>query len=271
MIGTAPGDSRPAGEPAEREPARQGPNQRTSDPWAHRRGEPRTFAFIWTVYLFVATVSVYAGTVSSGIGAYDAIRPAARMLLAMIGAGLFLVWPLVRFSQPPDNRPFIGPVLDLIVVLVPIQAIVWPQIAWWLTGWPVSVVAATAALLAAWAVFVAGLVSIAHQARAAGRVSGAACMAVVIVAMLLCHVPMAARAAVPAPSTGGDGLSIRSAWMFSPVAGVLELTKDTSWSGVPAQVSAGHWRLISLTAGLAVSLWLVSISWRMRRLGRTDA
>lgn len=233
--------------------------ERVRDPWAHRRAEPRTFAFIWTMYLFAATVSVYGVTVTSGIGGYDAIRPAARMLLALIAAGMFIVWPLVRFSQRPDPRPLVGPILDLIVVLVPIQAIVWPQHAWWLTGWPLRVVAATAALLAAWAVIVAALISIAHQARAVRHVSGAWCMLMMIAVFVICHAPMGAHAAATEL-----GAVTRPLWMLSPVGGVLELTRDTSWSGQPARATAGHWRMIGLLCGVGTALWLVAVASRIR-------
>ena len=248
------------------------PARRSRDPWAHRRAEPRTFAFIWTVYLFAATVSVYAVTVTSGVGGYDAIRPAARMLLVLIAAGMFIVWPLVRVSQEPDQRPLVGPVLDLIVVLVPIQAIVWPQYAWWLTGWPFGVVAATAAVLAAWAVVVASIVSMSHQARAARQVSAPWCMLIVMGLLVLCHVPMAAQAAFASASgaTGERGELIRPLWMLSPIGGVLELTRDTSWSGQPARATPGHWRMIGLLGGVGLALWLGAVAARFR-VGRAAA
>lgn len=240
--------------------------QRPPDRWAHRRAEPRTFAFIWTMYLFAATVSAYAISVTTGVGGYDAIRPAARMLLVLIAAGMFIVWPLVRLSQEPEHRPLTGPVLDLIVVLVPIQAIVWPQYAWWLTGWPIGVVAATAAFLAAWAIIVAALVSVTHQLRLSTRVSSLGCMIAVMGMLVLSHGPMAAQAAFT-PAWGGpteQGVVVRPLWMFSPIGGVLELTRDTSWSGQAARATPGHWRMIGMLGGIGLALWLGAVAARFR-------
>ena len=38
------------------------------DPWAHRRGEPRVFAFLWTMFLFGATAATFHVKLKSGQG-----------------------------------------------------------------------------------------------------------------------------------------------------------------------------------------------------------
>src|SRR5437867_4288680 len=75
------------------------------DPWSHRRGEPRLFAFLWTLFLFAATGITFMTAVSLGGNSADVMRPATRALLALTGAGVVLLWPMVRLSQAPDEHP----------------------------------------------------------------------------------------------------------------------------------------------------------------------
>ncbi len=233
------------------------------DRWAHRRAEPRTFAFIWTMYLFLATVSTYAITVTSGVGGYDVIRPAARGLLALIAAGIVIVWPMVRFTQVSDQRPIAGPILDLIVVLVPLQAIIWPQHAWWLTGWPLRVVAAVAAFTGAWASIVAAVLAGSHSLRRQ-RSSPALWMTGVLALLLASHIPMVINAAFAAHPVESSSFPVRPTWLLSPIAGVYELTRDRTWTGLVAEVFPGHWRVIGLLWGISVALWLLAAGFRMR-------
>lgn len=231
------------------------------DPWAHRRAEPRTFAFIWTVFLFIATLSAYAVTATTGLGGYDIIRPAARQLLSLVGAGLVLVWPMVRLAQEPDRRPIAGPLLDLIVILVPVQAIVWPQNAWWLNGWPLSVVAAVGAFIAAWAFVIASLISISHQTRP--RLSPGVCMLILLGLLAGAHMPMIAGIMSSWPADAPVN-GARSSWLLSPIAGVFELTRDRTWNANPAQVFPGHWRMIGMLGGIGLALWMVAFGIRAR-------
>lgn len=232
-----------------------------ADPWAHRRAEPRTFAFIWTVYLFIATLTTYAVSLSAGVGSHDVVRPAARMLIALVAAGMVTAWPLVRLSQEPDKRPLIGPFLDIIVVIVPVQAIIWPQIFGWLAGWPVSVVAALAVMLTAWSVIIAGAISITHTLRLGTRpASPTACMATIVSLGLASHLPML----VSLYSSAATIYPVRATWMFSPVAAAYEILQDRTWIGTPAAVFPGHWRMISLTWAAAIIMWLIAIALRQR-------
>ena len=232
------------------------------DPWAHRRAEPRTFAFIWTMYLFAATVTTYAVAMSSGIGGHDVVRPAARMLLALVAAGLLIIWPLVRLSQAPDPRPIAGPILDIVVILVPIQAIVWPQAAWWLAGWPLPVVCAVTAAFTSWVLIIGALVSLTHSMRPRRALSPAAWMALFIAFAGIIHLPVMLTAD---PRSTSVTRLVSPAWMTSPVTAIFELTQDRTWIGTPAAVFGGHWRLIALASGVALGLWLVAAGVRTRR------
>lgn len=234
---------------------------RRPDPWAHRRAEPRTFAFIWTFYLFIATLTTYAVSLSAGVGTPDVVRPAARMLIALVAAGIVTVWPLVRLSQEPDQRPIIGPVLDTIVVIVPVQAIIWPQAFGWLASWPVSVIAALSVSLTSWCALVSGAVSITHTLRLRPRpASSTACMATIVSLGLASHLPML----ISLFSSSATIYPVRSSWMLSPLAAAYEILQDRTWIGTPAAVFPGHWRMISLTWAGALTMWLIAIALRNR-------
>src|SRR5690606_8437853 len=121
--------------------------------------EPRALAFVWTLYLFIATFLLLMKVGATGAIAPDVYRPGARMLLMWVAAGIGLFWPLVRLSQRSATEPITAAVKDFFVIVMPAQAVIWPQ--WWLAGWPVAGVAAVAATLAAWASVVAAGIALA--------------------------------------------------------------------------------------------------------------
>lgn len=135
------------------------------DPWAHRRGEPRTFAFCWTLFILTAIagsvmwVARYAALTS---GAY---APAARIMLIVVGVGVTLLWPMVRLSQASPPRPVLMHMLvDTWIVLLPVQVVLWPLV--FLAGWPVNIVLGVAANFMAWGVLTGGLLAVALSGAA---------------------------------------------------------------------------------------------------------
>src|SRR5262245_36263588 len=118
----------PAPDPAPPPPAvaPSAPPARRVDRWAHRRGEPRVFAFLWTLFLFAATATTFLAALSAGSSTPDVMRPATRALLAVTITGIVLVWPMIRLSQSADRHPIGGVAQDLVVILIPVQAVIWP-------------------------------------------------------------------------------------------------------------------------------------------------
>ena len=175
--GTPPSERTPAGpEPAPAPveyaappaPTEPGPPPPPADPrapadrWAHRRAEPRPLAFVWTMFLAVASGVTLATLVAQGATGHDVYRPSARGLFALIAFGLTVLWPMLRLSQAPPDEPAGHSVAkDLTVLLAPVQAILWPQAMIFLANWPMRVVGACALLLAAWSVLSGAVLALA--------------------------------------------------------------------------------------------------------------
>jgi hypothetical protein len=253
-------------------PQAEAPPDRPTPPrdrWAHRRGEPRIFAFIWTIFLFAATATIFVFAFSSGTASPEVIRPATRLLLAVMMAGIVLVWPLIRLSQAVDRHPVAGVMQDLVVVLIPAQAVVWPQWFTWLGRWPFSVIAAISALSVAWAFLAGALLSLAHSSHLAAALraapdrpvrwpAGVWMLAFVILALGGAAPLMLGEIGVPAAADPVPP-PFRAAWMCSPISAVYELTRDRAWSGVNAAVEPAHWRAIGWVAAAAAPLWLAAL------------
>jgi hypothetical protein len=244
---------------------------RRMDPWAHRRGEPRVFALAWTIFLFAATITTFVAAQRAGIGDRALVRAAARMLVFASAAGVTVLWPMVRLSQWPDPRPVGGTARDLLVMLAPVQAMIWPQAMWWLARWPVPVVASVDALLVAWGVLVGGVLACAQACRLRrmyrsgldqGAMSSAARGGVgwMVVFIALACAGSLATVGSGEPFGGGDVSppDVRPSWMLSPLSGVFELTRDRTWSGAVAEVSPGHWGALALIAASGLPAWFVA-------------
>lgn len=237
------------------------------DPWAHRRGEPRVFAFFWTFYVLLAVagsltwVARYTAITASAYG------PAARIMLVVVAVGMLVLWPMTRFSQAsPESHPVLAGIADFFVVQAPVQIIIWPLIV--LANWPSDIVIGLAAMFATWGVLVGGLVSLAlagrdvNRARDAHLYSRAGWM---IAALALGFGAVAIQAALAAV-----GIAVPP-WvlMSSPVTAIPALT-GRGLSGPSAPVSQAQWQTIIGTLSLAVLFWSASIArYGLASRGRT--
>lgn len=238
------------------------PREIIADPWAHRRGEPRAFAFLWTAFLFVATVSTFVAVASRSQVDPLLMRVAGRTLLVIVAVGVCVLWPMVRLSQLPPTNPFVGTAQDLVVVLIPVQAVVWPQWVRWLAHWPLDVVTAVALSITAWGALVAGVLVAAqlHRLRATRRAApdpGLWWMALLAAAVVMgAGLALAGLSAEPDPA--------RADWMLSPITALLELTRDRAWTGRSAATTSTHWLFTLATLALAVAAWALSAAFRGR-------
>src|SRR5262245_41002258 len=103
-----------------------------SDPWAHRRGEPRTLAALWLLFLFAATILSVGAVGLFGLVSTDVYRPAARVMLEIVTIGVVVLWPMVRLSQEAPKFPLRAMLGDCLVILLPTQAVIWPQALTWM-------------------------------------------------------------------------------------------------------------------------------------------
>lgn len=261
-----PGDAEPGAAPSVWRPAVVLPPAsgagRGYDRWAHRRGEPRLFVLLWTSYLFAATLLTLASVGGAGYVPPEVYRTAARVLLVLLVTGITVVWPMIRLSQSaPERGGFAPAVQDLLIVLAPAQAVVWPQ--WLLAGWSLPVVGALSAMLAAWGMLAGSILALALSRPAAGPAARVAWMIFFIALTVGGALPtlLERREALPVdePSRG------RAAWMLSPVTAVYEITRDRAWTGRVADVGPVHWIACAWVAGASLPVWAVAASWSRGR------
>ncbi len=218
--------------------------------WSHRRGEPRIFAFFWTLYLLFATIAAFWSVGAPGSSDPLSLRPAARAVLATITVGIAILWPMTRLSQEMPSRRvrrvsrMVGQ--DLIVLLVPAQAIIWPQIA--MAAWPVSVVAVLACSLSAWAVLIGAFLTIAIVYSDTRRGW-----------WMLAFVAIAGFGPLLAIGPGGTIVHGDEAfdwwWMTSPITTGFEIARDRPWTGAAATVVEGHWWAVGVVGVLGILAW----------------
>ncbi len=234
------------------------------DRWAHRRGEPRTFAAAWILFLFGATVVSVGAVGTFGLLSADVYRPAAQVMMEITAVGLAVLWPMVRLSQEAPRSPTRAMTQDIIVILGPVQAMVWPQALAWMAAWPMSVVTCLDLFLSGWCVAMGGLLAVYFQRPVLRRW---AMMALIL--LLVLAGPLAAVLRRPSPSMMADPALSEPpvAWlMTSPLTGVYEITRDRSWTGQLARVDARHWTGVGLTWGAALLTWTLA-GWLGRSRG----
>jgi hypothetical protein len=245
---------------------------RKPDPWAHRRGEPRTFAASTVGYLFACLLTTVGGaSLVGGAGALlstDVYRPAARLLMAATMAGVVIVWPLVRLSQEAPAHPRRAFAADFVLVTLPMLAMVWPQGLPWMAGWGAGACAGLSMWHVGWSLVVAGVLTWAFGApsqalhasaiaRGLGAPPGPAAERWLLMLMLIALVVVGPSIAMLRPHALHAPIAreFDALLMTSPVAGALEMVEDKAWRGRPAQLSDGHWASAAAVMGLGALAW----------------
>lgn len=223
------------------------------DRWAHRRGEPRTFAAAWIAYLFVAAIIALGTSGSLGLVATDAYRASARVLMVLAGIGIGALWPMLRLSQERPDAPAKAALRDFAVVMLPLQAIIWPQALPWMASWPVAVTGALAAHFAAWGLVVSGVLALAWAPPFTSVMRRGLFMAM--------HLSLGVVSPALRVLTGPtEDLSRRAPspdilLTASPFAGAWEIPADRAWSGLAGQVSQSQWMVFAAVAALGLACW----------------
>lgn len=230
------------------------------DRWAHRRAEPRPLAVLWMLYLVAASILTVGAQGVLGLIASDVYRPGARILIASAGAGIGVLWPMIRLSQVVPTKPVRSKLLDAFIIAGPLNAIIWPQVLPWMAGWTPGVCAVLSLIYSGWVLLVAGLLILAmgnserdrdHAAPWLPRTAWMAVFVFITIASPLFHGLRSMGPAVDARGVWTPGL-------FSPISAVFEVTKDRSWMGATVAAQPEHWRAGWLTFGAGVLLIMVA-------------
>lgn len=237
--------------------------------WSHRRGEPRVFVLLWTVYLMFCAAAMFSR--SGGMASFDpvAFRPSARLGLLMMMVGIGVLWPLMRLSQAMPREGGVRATLkDAAIILVTGHALILPQL--WLARWGGGVVVALSVLFVCWTLLIGSVIASTQGpprgregsgSRPGGRAAGVLCCLVLVLSGGLVALADAGR--VP----GNDAIASRPAWMLSPLTAIYEIARDRPWTGRPAMVGPAHRAALGATGLAAAASWGVAlVACRRRRI-----
>lgn len=223
------------------------------DPWAHRKGEPRIFALLWSVYLMFSALGTIFAVRSLSVPTSQQYSFGAAALLTMVTIGCTLLWPAVRLSQSAPRLPGQAVIGDLIVVLVPVQVIIWPLPV--LTHWPWEIAAGLSVMMTSWTLFVA--VPLWRALRQNDAVERAITMLLIVAIVAL------GAGVLGLLRLRGVGGSLPAwLWLSSPVTGVWELVSAPS--GLKPRMSQEEWSIVALpvVGALVWSMIALLASWR---------
>lgn len=248
------------------------PPQAGKDPYAHRRGEPRGFTVVWLVFLLVAAGVVYSTVGNPVLASAEGYRFASKVLLTTVAVGMLTIWPVLRLAQ---RAPLAGGVAaalrDVAIVLIPMQALIWPQTL--ITGWTVGAVAAIATLFTAWTLIVGAVIALATgvprvPARSLAALRGSPepvnpvvrSMAMLAILSLALAAPGAMLLLGPSATEASGQVDQMALW--SPITGPWEILADRAWTGRHAVALPEHWRPILLTLVGSLAAWGVLLATR---------
>jgi len=244
-----------------------------SDPFEHRRGEPRGFVAIWTMYLLGSSIVTFLWLGPPWRVGANGYSTYARTLLVCLMVGIVVIWPLIRLSQFParcgGKRVAL---LDGAIVWLTAQALVWPQSI--VAGWPWPVMVALSLVSLAWCMLTGAAIAWAlgenwgENESGGGLHSGLDAVrgplrlgrrSLVMIALAI--------VTVLGPGLvlfgGKGGYSPHAAewlWMTSPAGAIWSITKDTLWTGHRAIVGDVQWRAVGLGVVLGAGAWALLLA-----------
>jgi len=226
--------------------------RRSDDPWAHRRAEPRTFTFLWTIFLLVTTGIAIASVGLHGAVQEEGARTAARTILLVAAIGVSVLWPMTRLCQRAPEPGASWAVQDTLAIVLPLQAVIWPHI--WLAGWSLETAAAVSVVLAAWAVLVGGLLAAVFSRRSPGPLARTVWMIVFVSLPALGPMAGLAVQSVSVPTIE----TTRWLQMASPATAIDQLAPSRPWQG-SSRITREHWAAIGLMGVAGGVAWLVAL------------
>ena len=215
-------------------------------------------ALFWMIYLMGATVLMFSSMSKAHAISHEITRPAARMMIVVVMLGMCVFWPMLRLSQRHPRSGHVWFVLrDALVLFVPMQAVLWPQVSGVLAHWPVPVVGALVLLCASWLLLLGGVLALAIAS--VSRIDAGAGPRAIWMSLLLLIVfaaPIGAiigTVAIPAPID-----QPRIGWLLSPITGALELLRDRDATGSPARVYPQQIRMLLAIGCVGLALLLIA-------------
>lgn len=194
-------------------------------------------------------------------------------MVLVVCVGACVLWPMIRLSQlfPQQQTPPTSATRalahDMIVILFPMQMVIWPLVV--LAQWPVNIALGVAGVMGAWVLLMGGVlnlamsglgVGIAKQGSGIGRT-----LWMVLVIGLVLGLPIVRLTFFNHPNIQ---LSEREQ-MLSPVLAVLRLT-GSGTAGPQMPVSPVQWEMIGLVGvtGCVAWIWGWFGNWLAPRLGK---
>lgn len=222
------------------------------DRWAHRRGEPRGFALIWSSYLLIACILALFTPASRWSFDQQQIRASCTLLLALILVGVSVAWPMIRLSQIPARTPSRAASVDLLIVVAPLLAILAPM--GFLTKWSHGTAFALVAVAVSWSLLFGGLVALFARTESATRRA---------LAMLVCLVFAGAAPLVglllTSGGVAGDAATVhRASLLAAPVSAPFAITSFPSLRAPAPDALAWDLALAPLLA--AAPAWLLAVT-----------
>lgn len=212
---------------------------------------------MWVGFLLVASLTTVGLSGALGVNMGDVYRPAARLFFGVAGIGVSVFWPLIRLSQAAPRDPARAALEDMIVILLPLQASIWPQTWTWMAGWPLDTIRLLALALGGWVLGTGALLVLAHhdllsrEAHAGSpHPSRRASWMLAFVALAIVG-PASALLVTPGSDAPNFGL------LASPAGVAFEIARDRAWSGHPTRVDPAHVLAAWSTAGVGVVGWMI--------------
>lgn len=227
------------------------------DRWAHRRGEPRIFALLLSIYLLAAAMLTIFAAPAIGNPSAATFQAASRTLLALVAIGFVAIWPMTRLSQASPRRPVMAALADVVVVSLLAQAVIWPMTVLpggavirplpWLGLWPWSVAAGVAIVYFSWCALIGSMVAC-GIARNSGWGRAGWMLGIIVVA---------AGAPIALLVAGRFNVALPE-WLalLSPITASVEFIEAPS--GLTARMSAAEWLAAFGPFALSAPFWMIA-------------
>jgi hypothetical protein len=176
-------------------------------------------------------------------------------MLVVVAVGATILWPMVRLSQSSPSESVLGHILvDAIIILTPIQLVLWPLIA--LAGWPISIVLAIAGVLGSWVALTGGLLAISlcgQSPRGPGDpVLASRTVWMTIILACTCAAPLAIFGLHATHTSVPPWLA-----HLSPITAIPQLT-GVGISGPQNPMNHAQFQVIVATTAIALISWVAA-------------